>query len=235
MNFKEQTVVEHLEEFRKRFVISLIFYIIIFVISLFFSNKIYKLLTYSFHAKLIVLGPDDILNIYIMLASVSAISLSLPFICYQIFAYIKPALEEREAKMILNYIPAIFILFILGLSFGFFVVTPALLHVLLSLGDNLFSVQLTAHNYLQFILHTSLPIAIIFEMPVITAFLTSLYILSPQFLIKNRRYGYFILLVLAVILTPADFISDLTMTVPLILIYEISVFVSKRVDKKRKG
>ena len=98
MNFKEQTVVEHLEEFRKRFVISLIFYVIIFIISLFFSNKIYKLLTYSFHSKLIVLGPDDILNIYIILASVSAISLSLPFICYQIFAYIKPALEEREAK-----------------------------------------------------------------------------------------------------------------------------------------
>ena len=64
MNFKEQTVVEHLEEFRKRFIISLIFYIIIFIISLFFSNKIYKLLTYSFYSKLIVLGPDDILNIF---------------------------------------------------------------------------------------------------------------------------------------------------------------------------
>jgi twin arginine-targeting protein translocase tatC len=67
------------------------------------------------------------------------------------------------------------------------------------------------------------------------AFLTSLHILTPAYLVKNRRYGYFILLVLAVILTPADFISDLAMTVPLILIYEVSVMVSKYIYRKRRG
>ena len=141
---------------------------------------------------------------------------------------------DKEAKIILSYVPATFVLFITGLAFGFFFITPTLLNVLLSLGENLFNVQLTADSYLAFVLHTSLPLGVIFELPVIVAFLTSLHIITPKFLIKNRRYGYFLLLVLAVVLTPADFISDLTMTVPLILLYEISVLISKYIYNKRR-
>lgn len=231
----EQTLVEHLSEFRKRLIITIIFFLAAFLVSLIFCSNIYKLLTGSFKQKLIVLGPNDILGIYLMLAGICAFSLTLPFASYQIWAFIRPALEEKEAKVILSYIPATFILFVTGLSFGFFFVTPALLNVLLSFGDDLFSVQITAHNYLTFVLHTSLPLGIIFELPVIVAFLTSLHILTPKYLIRNRRYGYFILLVLAVVLTPADFISDLTMTAPLILLYEVSIFVCKYVYKKRRN
>ena len=83
-------------------------------------------------------------------------------------------------------------------------------------------------------LHTSLPLGVIFELPVIVAFLTSLHILTPQYLIKNRPYGYFALLVLAVVVTPADFISDLTMTAPLILLYEASIIVCKYIYRKRR-
>ena len=204
----EQTLVEHLSEFRKRLIITIIFFIAAFLVSLLFCSDIYKLLTASFKQKLTVLGPNDILSIYLMLAGICAFSL--------IWAFIRPALKEKEAKAILSYVPATFILFVTGLSFGFFIVTPALLNVLLSFGKDLFNIQLTANNYLTFVLHTSLPLGVIFELPVIVAFLTSLHILTPQYLIKNRRYGYFILLVVAVVLTPADFISDLTMAAPLI-------------------
>jgi len=192
------------------------------------------MLTGSFKEKLTVLGPDDILGIYLMLAGICAFSITLPFASYQIWAFIRPALEKKEAKIVLSYIPATFILFIAGLSFGFFFVTPALLSVLLSFGDNLFNVQLTANNYLEFVLHTSLPLGIIFELPVLVAFLTSLHILTPQYLIKNRRYAYFALLVIAVVVTPADFISDLTMTAPLILLYEASIIVCKYIYRKRR-
>ena len=181
-----------------------------------------------------VLGPDDILGIYLTLAGICAFSITLPFASYQIWAFIRPALEEKEAKIVLSYIPATFILFIAGLSFGFFFVTPALLSVLLSFGDNLFNIQLTANNYLTFVLHTSLPLGIIFELPVLVAFLTSLHILTPQYLIKNRRYAYFALLVIAVVVTPADFISDLTMAAPLILLYEVSIIVCKYIYRKRR-
>lgn len=231
----EQTLIEHLSEFRKRLIVTIIFFIIAFLISLVFCSNIYKLLTASFNQKLVVLGPNDILSIYLMLAGICAFSLTLPFASYQIWAFVRPALEEREAKVVLSYVPATFILFIAGLCFGFFFITPALLNVLLSFGDDLFNIQLTANSYLTFIIHTSLPLGIIFELPVIVAFLTSLHILTPQYLIKNRRYGYFILLVLAVVLTPADFISDLTMAAPLILLYEVSILVCKYIYKKRRN
>ena len=231
----EQTLIEHLSEFRKRLIVTIIFFIIAFLISLVFCSSIYKLLTTSFNQKLVVLGPNDILSIYLMLAGICAFSLTLPFASYQIWAFVRPALEEREAKVVLSYVPATFILFIAGLCFGFFFITPALLNVLLSFGDDLFNIQLTANSYLTFIIHTSLPLGIIFELPVIVAFLTSLHILTPQYLIKNRRYGYFILLVLAVVLTPADFISDITMAAPLILLYEVSILVCKYIYKKRRN
>ena len=81
-----------------------------------------------------------------------------------------------------------------------------------------------------------MPLALIFELPVIIAFLTSIGLIGPELLTAYRRYAYFILLVLAVILTPADFVSDLAMTAPLILLYELSIAISKYIIKrKQKG
>ena len=82
-------------------------------------------------------------------------------------------------------------------------VSPAILEVLLKLGEGLFDTQITAQNYLSFLLHTTVPLAVLFELPVIVSFLTSIGILTPVFLARYRRYAYFILLVLAVVLTPA--------------------------------
>ncbi|MFC3928658.1 twin-arginine translocase subunit TatC [Streptococcus caprae] len=231
---QDQTVVEHLTEFRHRFVSVCVCFALVFVASFFFAPQVYAFLTSGFDQKLIVLGPDDILWIYVQLSSIMAFTVSLPFMVYQIWAYVRPALEETSSRLVGIYILAIFLCFIGGLAFGFVFVTPNLLRVLLSLGQGLFETQLTARNYLNFVLHTSLPLALIFEMPVLVAFLTSLSILSPTFLVNYRRYAYFILLVLAVVLTPADFISDLAMTLPLIGIYEISLLVSRIISRKKK-
>ena len=106
--------------------------------------------------------------------------------------------------------------------------------MLLKLGEGLFNTQITAQNYLTFLLHTTVPLAVLFEFPVVVSFLTSIGILTPVFLTRYRRYAYFVLLVLAVILTPADFISDLAMTAPLILLYEVSVTLSKLIYKRKQ-
>ena len=227
------STVDHLTELRRRMIYCLIFFIISFVVSLIWSADIYKFLTSNFNHKLIVLGPNDILWKYLTLAGICAVTFTIPFTCYQIWAFIKPGLEEREARALLAYIPAVFICFSLGLAFGFFLVTPAILNVLLSIGDDLFNTQLTAQNYLSFVINTTIPIAILFEFPVIIAFLTSIGIITPLFLTRNRRYAYFILIFVAVVITPADFISDIVMSIPLILIYELSVLISKYIYKKR--
>ncbi|KXT79238.1 Twin-arginine translocation protein TatC [Streptococcus sp. DD13] len=228
------TIVEHLLEFRKRFMAVLLCFLLVFCGSFVFAGDLYSFLTAGFEQKLLVLGPNDILWVYVNLASIMAVSLTLPFSFFQIWQFVKPALRQGEVKAALLYIPASFICFVLGLLFGFYFVSPAILQVLLSLGDGLFETQLTAQNYLLFLLHTTLPMGILFELPVIVAFLTRIGLLNPSWLIHYRRYAYFVLLVLAVVLTPADFISDLAMTVPLILLYEVSIFLSRFVYKRKR-
>ena len=212
MDRKELTIVEHLVEFRKRLLAVVICFFLVFCVSLLFADQIYQYVTQSFQQKLIVLGPNDILWIYIRLASLMAFTITLPYTVYHIWSFIKPGLKKEEARAVFAYIPASFLCFLVGLAFGFYFVTPALLQVLLGLGEGLFETQLTAQNYLSFVFQTTLPLALI------------------------RRYAYFILLVLAVILTPADFVSDLAMTAPLILLYELSIAISKHIMKrKQKG
>lgn len=231
---KEQTIVEHLVEFRRRFIAVLVCFFLVFCVSFVFAGNLYQFLTAQFEQKLTVLGPNDILWIYVNLASITAFTVTLPFTVFQVWQFVKPALREGEAGAISAYIPASFFCFVLGLVFGFYFISPAILQVLLQLGDGLFETQLTAQNYLTFLLHTTVPIAVLFELPVIVAFLTSIGILTPRFLNHYRRYAYFILLVLAVVLTPADFISDLAMTVPLILLYEVSVLLSTLIYKRKR-
>ena len=234
MDKKELTIIEHLVEFRKRLLAVIICFLLVFCISLLFADQVYQYITQGFSQKLIVLGPNDILWIYLRLASLMAFSLTLPYTVYQVWCFVRPALKTEEAGVIFVYIPATFLCFVLGLAFGFYFVTPALLQVLLGLGENLFVTQLTAQNYLDFVFQTTMPLALIFELPIIIAFLTSIGLIGPGLLVSYRRYAYFILLVLAVILTPADFISDLAMTVPLIVLYEVSIVVSKWIIKRRE-
>ena len=233
MDKKELTIIEHLTEFRRRFLAVLACFFVVFLVSLLFSADIYRWLTSNFEQKLLVLGPDDILWIYISLASLVAFSLTLPFLVYQVWEFVRPALRANEARAVFAYIPATILCFVLGLAFGFYFVTPAILQVLLSLGEGLFETRLTAQNYLSFVFHTTIPIACLFELPVLVSFLTSIGLLNPKFLVKYRRYAYFILLVLAVVLTPADFISDLSMTVPLILLYEVSTLLSRIIYQRK--
>lgn len=234
MDKKELTIIEHLVEFRKRLLAVIICFLLVFCISLLFADQVYQYITQGFSQKLIVLGPNDILWIYLRLASLMAFSLTLPYTVYQVWCFVRPALKTEEAGAIFVYIPATFLCFVGGLAFGFYFVTPALLQVLLGLGENLFVTQLTAQNYLDFVFQTTMPLALIFELPIIIAFLTSIGLIGPGLLVSYRRYAYFILLVLAVILTPADFISDLAMTVPLIVLYEVSIVVSKWIIKRRE-
>ena len=230
------TIVEHLSEFRRRFIACILCFFLVFCGALLFSDQIYAFLTAGFREKLLALGPNDILSIYLQLASLIAFTITLPSPSSSL-AFVKPALRKGEAGAILLYVPASLICFLLGLLFGYYLVSPAILEVLLKLGQGQFTIQLTAQNYLAFIFHTTVPLGVLFELPVLVAFLTSIHILTPDWLRRYRRIAYFLLLVLAVVLTPADFISDLAMTAPLILLYEVSLGISRiiynRIQKRR--
>ncbi len=183
--------------------------------------------------KLIVLGPSDILWVYFMLAAVIGVAGTIPVLATQIWLFIKPALKPIERKVSLSYIPALFILFIVGLSFGYFVIFPTVMGFLIELGGEMMVTNFTAEKYFRFIFNTTIPFGVLFELPVVMMFLTSLGIINPYVLTKIRKYAYFVLIIIAIFISPPDFMSDFLVAVPLIFLYEISVSLSKIVFKRK--
>ena len=111
----EMTIVEHLVEFRRRFIAVVLCFFLVFCITLLFAGELYAYLTRGFDKPLLVLGPNDILWIYINLASLMAFTVTLPFTTYQIWQFVKPGLRDNEARAIFAYIPATFVCFVLGI------------------------------------------------------------------------------------------------------------------------
>lgn len=234
MSDKELNMIDHLGELRKRLIITALAFIVFFTIGFVFVEEIYKWFVRDLEVKLIVLGPSDIIWVYFMLAGVIAVAGTIPILALQIWLFVKPALKPFEKKASLSYIPALFLLFLVGLSFGYFVIFPTVLSFLVELSGDMFVTNFTAEKYFRFLMTMTLPFAFLFELPVVVMFLTSIGIINPYLLAKIRRYAYFVLIIVSVIISPPDFISDILVTIPLLLLYEISISLSKIVYKRRQ-
>ena len=233
MEDKELNIIDHLDELRTRLIITLAAFIIFFIVGFMFVEEIYNWLVRDLEVKLIVLGPSDILWVYFMLAAVIAFAGTIPVLATQIWLFIKPALKPIERKISLSYIPALFILFIVGLSFGYFVIFPTVMSFLIELGGEMMVTNFTAEKYFRFIFNTTIPFGVLFELPVVMMFLTSLGVINPYVLSKIRKYAYFVLIIIAILISPPDIMSDFLVAVPLIFLYEISVSFSKIVYKRK--
>ena len=233
MEDKELNIVDHLDELRTRLIVTIAAFIIFFVVGFIYVEEIYKFITKDLDVKLIVLGPSDIIWVYFMIAAVIAIAGTIPVLATQVWLFVKPALKPIERKISLSYIPALFLLFIVGLCFGYFVIFPTIMNFLIELSGEMMATNFTAEKYFRFILTTTIPFGVLFELPVVLMFLTSLGIVNPYVLQKIRKYAYFILILVAIVISPPDFMSDFIVAIPLIFLYEISVNLSKIVYKRK--
>jgi sec-independent protein translocase protein TatC len=234
MNDHEMDLVGHLEELRKRLIFVLGTFILFFILAFIYVQDIYNWLVKDLEVKLAILGPSDILWVYLILASVVAISGTIPMAAYQTWLFVRPALKITERKVTLAYIPALFLLFVIGISFGYFVIFPIVFQFLLSMSEDLFMTFFTTEKYFRFLINMTLPFGFLFELPVIIMFLTSLGVLNPYRLQKARKYSYFMLILIAVFITPPDLLSDILVIIPLIFLYECSVLLSKVVYRRKQ-
>ena len=231
---QSMNLLDHLDELRKRLMIVVGAFLVFFIGIFIFVRDIYDWFTRDLEMTLAVLGPLDIIIIYFMLAAVLALALTVPVLILQIWLFVKPALTKKEQKATIIYIPASFILFAGGLAFGYFVVMPIVLSFLLDLGAGTFQTMFTADKYFQFILRMTLPFSILFEMPLVVMFLTSIGVITPQGMRANRKYAYFALIVVSVLISPPDFVSDILVIVPLLFLYEVSINMSVLVFRRKK-
>jgi sec-independent protein translocase protein TatC len=232
---QEMNVLDHLSDMRKRLIIILATFVVSLVVCFLFVDHIYHALANRSGEMLAILGPTDILSIYMKLAGVGAIALTIPVAAYQTWRFIEPALTERERRVTLLYIPALFLLFLLGISFAYFVLFPMMYSFILGLSDGNFDLVITANDYFSFMLNICLPFGLLFELPVVVLFLSHLGILNPHRLSKVRKPAYFLLSVISITITPPDLVSDVLVIVPLIALYEISVTISRVIHRKRSS
>lgn len=225
--------IEHLEELRKRIIYVLLFFSSFFGIGFLFTQEIYEYLSNDVKGTLTVLSPSEILWIFFMISALFSVACTIPFFAFQLWLFVKPGLNHNEQKITLIYIPFVFILFVLGIAFGYYVIFPILFSFLESLGEGIVVQMFTVKKYFSFMANIVIPFGILFEIPVLVFFLTSIGLLHPLFLAKKRKYAYFLLTVIGVLLSPPDFLSDFITTIPLIIIFEISIWISKIVYKSK--
>ncbi|WP_035101235.1 twin-arginine translocase subunit TatC [Aneurinibacillus terranovensis] len=230
-------VIEHLTELRKR-ILWILFIFVLAIIAGFVVAR--PVVQYFKQAPMAagftwnVFGLGDGLRVYMQFAFIIAIVITSPFIMYHLWRFVSPGLRPAERKAAGTFIIPAFLLFIIGLLLGYYVLFPMIVSFMKK-----FAVDLGAQptygiaQYFSFMFNIILPFALLFELPIVVMFLTRLRILNPIRLKKVRGYAYLVLVIVASMISPPDFISHISVLIPLLLLYEISVFVSRFVYRKQ--
>lgn len=234
---KEMTFLEHLEELRWRIIYSIIGIVIGTIIAWIFIDFLvdYVLLkpARDSGADLQNLKPFGQLFLYMQVAIMVGIILSIPNVFYQFWQFISPALHKRERKYILWIVIFSSFCFLLGISFAYFVMLPLALKFAAQFGSMAIKNQFAIDEYMSIIISVMLAAGLVFELPMISFFLSKLGILKPSFMKKYRKHAVVIIMVTAAILTPGtDPVSQVILAVPLVVLYEISILISKLSQKK---
>lgn len=231
MNDKNLTIIEHIDEFRKRLFVLVVFFVVAIIGSFFLAKPLIQFLQVDGEVKNITLNAFNVIDpimIYLKVIIFIAVIIISPIIMYQFWAFISPGLHERERRVTLSYIPFSFLLSVSGIAFAYFVLLPYVMRFMMNLSSDLGIVQTIGINeYFGFLFQLTIPFAIVFQLPVVLLFLTRLGILNPTTLVKVRKYAYFGLFIIAAFITPPDIMSHLFVTVPLFILYEISIIISR--------
>ena len=229
----ELNVIGHLDELRTRLIRTLLAFLVSMAAAFLYVRDIYDWLVRGMDEKLVVLGPSDVVWVYVMLAGVVALAVTTPIAAYQTWKFVQPALGTETKRATLAFVPALTLLFLAGIAFGYFILFPMVLGFMNQMAEEQFLAMYTAQKYFTFMIHMTVPFGFLFEMPAVVLFLTKLGILNPARLAKARKMAYFILVIVAVTVTPPDILSDIVVIVPLFLLYEASVAISKLAYRKR--
>lgn len=239
----------HLSELRKRIIISLIALLAGFLVSFNYSENIFDLLTLPLRSEigfsirypfisfiptqiknptLVFLAPAEAFWMHLKVSFVVGLMLALPVILYQLWKFISPGLLAKERKYIAPFVVTATLLFLAGAAFCFFFVLPFAMGFLLTYKIGALTPMLSVGNYVDFCLKFILAFGAVFELPIVIVFLTRMGVVTPKTLAKNRKYAVLLAFVAGAILTPTpDAFNQTLMAVPIIILYEAGILVSR--------
>jgi sec-independent protein translocase protein TatC len=232
------TLVEHLDELRTRLIVSAAVFLVAFGLCFWQSDlliDIAKAPLPNDHDQFITFGVAEPFTTTVTVSAYGALILSLPIVIYQIYAYVLPAFSTAERRVVVPMMLFIPLLFVAGIVFAYFVVLPAATKFLLNFNETQFNVQLRARDYFGFVGITLLAVGLIFQVPIGILAVTRLGIVTPEQLKSNRRYAYFVLAVVAAALPGVDPVTMILETIPLILLYELSIVLARAFGQPASG
>lgn len=252
---------EHLEELRKYLIRIIIALLLVFVALFsqkdflfdgiilapknpeFITNRAFCKLSHLMDTDILCMNatPLKLINIqlagqfsaHILITLIAAFILSFPYTIWQLWLFLKPALYDTETKNLKSFTGFTTLLFLSGISFGYFMIVPITINFL---GSYTVSEEVTNQialmSYVSTVTLITLVMGLVFQLPLVVFFLTKIGIVSPEFLRKNRKLIIVIIVIVAAIITPPDAFSQILVAIPLYVLYEISITVSKRTVKK---
>ncbi|MCD6334471.1 MAG: twin-arginine translocase subunit TatC [Candidatus Latescibacteria bacterium] len=234
---KAMPFLDHLEELRWRILKALIAVFAGALLCFFLSDRLVEVLvaparSLSTPPKLIFLKPVGMFLVRLEASLVGGILLGLPVVLYQMWAFVVPGLFERERRTIPALLVVSILCFSAGVLLAYFVVIPIALRFMIGMATDYVEPQFDIGRYISFILRLLVAFGVVFELPVFSYFFSSMGILTPRFLRRNRRYAVVVIVVLAAVITPPDVVSQILMAGPLLLLYEASILVSAAVHRK---
>lgn len=234
---------EHLVDLRKRLINSAIAIVIGAGIGVTISQRAMDLISRPMQEalrkqhledKLIYTSPAGLINIIITFGIYIGVVLAAPFVLYQVWLFIAPGLYKHERKAVTTFIFSSVILFLAGISFGYFIMLPYMLDFLIGF-QGPFRPLISINEYFDFILIVLLGLGVIFELPVLIFFLALFGIVTPKFLWKNLRYAILIIAVVAAIVTPTpDATTMLVFMAPMVLLYFLGIGVAALVVRNKE-
>ncbi|HKF14656.1 MAG TPA: twin-arginine translocase subunit TatC [Gaiellaceae bacterium] len=231
---EEATLVEHLGELRTRLLVALGSVAVAFVVAFAFNERLIGWLSEPLpdEYKLVTLGVTEPFFTSIKVSMYAAFALALPVVLYQLWAFLAPAVEEGMQRVVSGFVLIATGLFALGVAFGYFVVLPRALAFLIDFNGDLFNAQVRASYYFSFVSLVLVGMGLAFEMPIFVLALVRLRVLTADRLRRNRRMGVFLVVLFAVLLPTVDPVSLAFETLPLLLLFEVSIWLAVLMERR---
>ncbi len=228
---EELPVTEHIEELRHRIFKSVIAIVIGFLVAWPFKKRLLlfleKPLPDYLQGKLIFLSPPEAFFTALKVTFFAGILIAFPYILFQIWRFVEPGLYEHEKRFVIPFMFFSILSFAAGASFAYLVILPFGLRFLLGFMGDLLTPQITIGSYISFVIQMILAFGVVFLLPVVVWLLSKLGVINYRMLEKNRKFAILVIFVLAAILTPPDAFSQLMMALPLLGLYELSIWIAK--------
>ncbi len=233
-NDKKLTTLGHLFELRHRLIHCVVAILITTIISFVFVKQIFNVLILPAEGiNLIYIEMTEMIGTYMKVCLTSGIILAMPYLTYQFLMFVSPALTPKEKRYVYLILPWIALMFAGGVVFSYFILVPPATKFLITFGSDIATPQIRIGNYIAIVTRLLLAIGLVFEMPVITTFLARLGIITPKWLSDKRKPAIIFAFILAAIITPTfDPLNQILVAAPLIVLYEISIWLAKLVQRR---